>query len=74
MKSYQLPILIEKDEDGYFASCPDLQGCYTQGETYEEALKNIEDAIKLHLADRKDEIDAIPEHRNLSFSTIEVAT
>ena len=38
---YRFPIIIEKDEDGYFASCPALQGCYTQGDTYEEALANI---------------------------------
>ena len=49
MEKYTLPTLIEKDEDGYFASCPALQGCYSQGETYEEVLNNIKDAIKLHL-------------------------
>lgn len=47
-----LPVLIEKDEEGYFASCPVLQGCYTQGDTYEEVLQNIQDAIHLHLEDR----------------------
>ncbi|TAH49718.1 MAG: type II toxin-antitoxin system HicB family antitoxin [Chloroflexota bacterium] len=52
MTKYVLPIVIEKDEDGYFAFCPELQGCYTQGETYEEVLANIEDAIRLHLEDR----------------------
>lgn len=45
---YTLPVVVEKDRDGYFAYCPALQGCYTQGETYEEALRNIEDAIRLH--------------------------
>ena len=48
-------VVIEKDEDGYFAYCPQLQGCYTQGDTYEEALANIQDAIKLHVEDRKAE-------------------
>ena len=52
MTKYTLPIIIEKDEDGYFASCPVLQGCYTQGDTYEEAIENIEDAIRLHIEDR----------------------
>lgn len=73
MKNYRLPIIIEKDQEGYFATCPDLQGCYTQGETYEEVLKNIEDAIKLHIADHNTEAETIPQHRALSFSTIEVA-
>ena len=46
------PFVIEKDDDGYFAKCPTLQGCFTQGDTYEEALANIRDAIRLHLEDR----------------------
>ena len=52
MSSYRLSVVIEKDEDGYFASCPQLQGCYAQGDVYEEALENIKDAIRLHIEDR----------------------
>lgn len=51
-QKFQLPIVIEKDEDGYFVSCPVLQGCYSQGDSYEEAVDNIEDAIRLHIEDR----------------------
>jgi predicted RNase H-like HicB family nuclease len=47
-------VVIEKDKDGYFAFAPELQGCYTQGDTYEEALENITDAIRLHVEDRLD--------------------
>ena len=50
-EKYTLPIVIEKDEDGYFAMCPALQGCYSQGDTSEEALENIKDAIQLHIED-----------------------
>jgi len=42
-------VVIEKDSDGYFAFCPTIQGCYSQGNTYEEAIINIKDALKLHL-------------------------
>jgi len=52
MKNSKFTAVIEKDHAGYFAFCPKLQGCYTQGKTYEEAVKNIDDAIKLHLQDR----------------------
>ena len=52
MKQFTLPIIIEGDADGYFVSCPVLQGCYSQGETYEEAVDNIKDAIRLHIEDR----------------------
>lgn len=33
MNRFLLPVIIEKDNDGYVASYPSLQGCYTQGET-----------------------------------------
>jgi len=52
MKNLTLPILVDADSDGYFVSCPALQGCYSQGDTYEEAVLNIKDAIRLHLDDR----------------------
>jgi len=54
MPDYKFTVVVEKDEDGlYVASVPLLQGCYTQGETYEEALENIKDAIKLHIEARR---------------------
>ena len=43
-------ITIEQDEDGvYIAECPAIPGCVSQGETKNEALTNIKDAIKLCL-------------------------
>jgi len=50
--NYKVSVLVEKDKTGYFVYCPELQGCYSQGETYEEAIGNIRDAIKLHIEDR----------------------
>ncbi len=47
---YQLPVVIEKDEDGYYAYCPALEGCQTQGDTYEEILINIKEAISLYIS------------------------
>ena len=38
MSKFVLPVVIEKDTDGDHAYCPSLQGCYSQGDTYEEAL------------------------------------
>lgn len=73
MKHLTLPIVLEADESGYFVSCPVLQGCYSQGETYEEAVENIRDAIRLHLEDRIANGEEIPEHVSVSLSTVEVA-
>ena len=52
MVNYHISVIVEKDKDGYFAFSPDLKGCYTQGESYEEVIENIRDAIRLHIEDR----------------------
>jgi predicted RNase H-like HicB family nuclease len=73
MKSFRFSVVIEKDEDGYFAFCPEFQGCYTQGTTYSEALGNIRDAIRLHLEDRLDAGEEIPQPQSVSLTSLEVA-
>ena len=45
-----LKVVIEEGEDGYYvASVPALKGCWSQGKTREEALKNIKEAVELYL-------------------------
>jgi predicted RNase H-like HicB family nuclease len=73
MKNYRFSIAIEKDEDGYFAFCPELQGCYAQGETYEEVLENIKDVIRLHVEDRIESGEEIPQIESISLTTLELA-
>ena len=73
MKIYRFSIVIEKDEEGYFAFCPELQGCYTQGATYEEVLENIKDAIRLHVNDRLDSGEEVPQIQSVSLTSLEVA-
>ena len=43
-------VRFQKSEEGYSVSCPGLPGCWSQGETEEEALANIRDAISEYLA------------------------
>ena len=47
--SYKVSVVIEKDENGYYAYCPQLEGCQTQGDSLEEVLSNIKEAIELYL-------------------------
>ena len=55
-KQLQFKVLIEQDENGVFvASVPAIPGCHTQGDTYEEAVKGIEEAIQLCLEVAKDD-------------------
>ena len=42
-------IIVEKDKYGYYAYCPGLKGCHTQGDSIEEVLTNIKEAVKLYL-------------------------
>lgn len=53
MKQYRFTVVYERDEDGrVLAICPALQGCYTEGETEEEARVNIREAIHAHIQSR----------------------
>jgi predicted RNase H-like HicB family nuclease len=43
-------IVLKKTEEGYSVSCPGLPGCWSQGETEDEAIENIQDAIQEYLS------------------------
>lgn len=71
-KNIQLPIIVEKGQDGfYIVECPILEGCFTQGKTIDEALKNIRDVIELILPEKKN-MAILEDYRpkELSFHTI----
>ena len=65
-------MVIKQDEEGYFAFCPELQGCYAQGDTYKGVLENIRDAIRLHVEDRLENNEEIPQAKSLSPTSLEV--
>jgi predicted RNase H-like HicB family nuclease len=53
MKEYTFTVVYEQDDDGrVVAICPALQGCYTEGETQEEARANIREAMRAHILSR----------------------
>ncbi|MGB8645680.1 MAG: type II toxin-antitoxin system HicB family antitoxin [Anaerolineae bacterium] len=45
----ELTVVLEPDEDGFHVYCPALKGCHSWGETREQALENIAEAIQLWL-------------------------
>jgi len=45
----KVSVVIEKDEAGFFAFCQELEGCHTQGDTFEEIMSNIKEAVELYL-------------------------
>jgi predicted RNase H-like HicB family nuclease len=46
---HKVTVIIEKDVNGYYAFSPDLPGCQTQGDSLEDAVANIKEAIALYL-------------------------
>jgi len=61
MTKYRFTVVVERDEDGvYIASCPAMQGCHSQGDTHEEAVENLKDAIRLHIEARQQLGEAVP--------------
>jgi len=56
VKNKKLPIIIEKDEDGFYVvECPVFSGCFTQGKTIDEALINIREVIELCLEEKENQ-------------------
>ena len=62
-----LNVIIENDQDGYFARILELEGCVSQGNTYEEALFNIKEAGELYLESLKSEEKRIIENKITSI-------
>ena len=50
LEPMEYTVVVHKSKHGYDIHCPALPGCHSQGETEKEALANIKDAIKTHLA------------------------
>lgn len=49
-----MPVIVEKSEDGsYVVECPVLEGCYSQGKTIDEALRNIREVVELLLEEKE---------------------
>ncbi len=58
--SYRVNIVFSRDKDGYYVFCLELPGCQSQGDTFEEARENIQEAAELYLETMsKDEIEEV---------------
>ncbi len=65
--SYKVSIVIENDDRGYYAYCPELEGCQSQGDTLEEVTANIKEAIELYL-------ETLPEDEKRAALSKEILT
>jgi predicted RNase H-like HicB family nuclease len=72
MKTYTSPAIIQRDADGYYGERPSLQGCFTQGASYEEVIKRLRDAIRTRIMDRIEAGEEIESSDLLRVTTLEV--
>jgi predicted RNase H-like HicB family nuclease len=71
---YNYTVIFEKEiEGGYHAFCPILKGCHSQGDTFEEAVENITEAISLYLDSLKEDQLPIPKE-DLIFKSVQIAS
>jgi predicted RNase H-like HicB family nuclease len=67
-------VFLEPDEDGgYVVVCPSLQGCYSQGDTVEEALANIREVIEMCLEELRERGEPVPDPSNVLIGSVVVS-
>ena len=65
-------IVHNAEEGGYWVEVPLLPGCYSQGETIDEALSNVREAIELHIQGLKDDGQDVPKDERFVIGRVEV--
>jgi predicted RNase H-like HicB family nuclease len=64
--------IIERDEQGYYAYCPELKGCQTQGQTLDETLARLREAVDLYIETLSSDERAALSTRDVLTTTIDV--
>ena len=67
-------ICSKQDNDTYFALCPEIKGCFTQGDTYEDAFANLRELVEISIKEElaEKELEEILLSKNKIFSEFEV--
>jgi len=68
-------ICSKQSNDTYFAVCPEIRGCFTQGDTYEEAFANLRELVEITIKEdlTEEEIQNIMQTKAKIFSEFEIA-
>jgi len=68
-------ICSRQSNDTYFAICPEIRGCFTQGDTYEEACANLKELVEITIKEdlTEEDIENITQSKSKIFSEFEVA-
>ena len=68
----KVSVVIEQSEHGCYAWCPELKGCQSQGQTVEETLTNIREAVELYLETLTDDERAAALSQTILTTAVEV--
>jgi predicted RNase H-like HicB family nuclease len=65
-------VVHSAEEGGYWVDVPSLPGCFSQGETIDEAMNNAREAIELHIQGLKDEGQEVPKEEGLVIGRVDI--
>lgn len=71
MQEYTI-IIHPAEEGGFWVEVPTLPGCFSQGESIEEAMRNVKEAIDLHIECLKEDNEPVPIENDLIISRVQV--
>ena len=70
MSGYRFSAYVVRDREGWAAHCPEFPDCRARGVTYEDALDNLRDVIRIFVEDGLGDDEAPPQHEELSLTTL----
>ena len=65
-------IIHSAEEGGFWVDVPTLPGCFSQGETFEETMENIREAIELHLEGLREDGSELPGENDLIIGRVRI--
>jgi predicted RNase H-like HicB family nuclease len=68
----KVSVVIEQDAHGFYACCPELKGCQSQGSTLDEVLANIREAVELYLETLSEDERSTVLSREIFTTAVEV--
>ena len=69
---FAIDVLPEEDGEGYYVIVPALPGCFSQGDTVEEAMRNAKKAISLHVRALKKQGEFVPTEERTFHTVVEL--
>ena len=73
MSGYRFSAYVVRDREGWAAHCPEFPDCRARGVTYEDALDNLRDVIRIFVEDGLGDDEAPPQHEELTLTSLNLA-